>query len=124
MADSATKQSPVQCVTCRQPVPESVEELHYFAQTAVKPEADDVETFLLELTDLTDYVEVLHILLCNVDKSALEENQLYACHRLGWHLAEEAKHRLDLAREAWRLHEGCLREAPAVSDQAHARKEG
>jgi hypothetical protein len=41
----AAKQSLVKCVTCRQPVPENLEQLDYFAQLALKPEADDVRNF-------------------------------------------------------------------------------
>src|SRR2546428_6438451 len=109
----ATKQSPVQCVTCRQPVPEDIEELNYFAQTTTRPAADDVENFLAELRDLTEYIETLFVLLCNVNKSALDESQLYSCHGLGWELALEAKRRVRLALGAWELCEERPREEPA-----------
>lgn len=45
--------SPGTCVTCRQPVPDATERLHYFAQSALKPQADEVENFLEELQELT-----------------------------------------------------------------------
>src|SRR4051794_14045453 len=97
MADISTH---ALCVTCRQPLPEETTEISYFAQNATRPEAEEAENFLAELGDLTAYLEVLFIMLSNVDKFALDEHQLYRAHGLGWALAAEARHRVELADEA------------------------
>jgi hypothetical protein len=62
--------------TCRQPVPESAERLHYFAQFAFKPEAEEVENFLGELRDIIEHIESLFSLLINVDKGVLDDDLL------------------------------------------------
>jgi hypothetical protein len=120
----ATTNSPVLCVTCRQPVPEDVKQLDYFAQTSLKPEADDVENFLAELRDLTHYLESLFILLVNADKSALDDDRLYNCFSLGWSLASEAWRRVELADAACDLQEKRLKEAEAGNGQTAGGKEG
>src|SRR3954447_2500195 len=98
------------CVTCRQPLPEDIKEIAYFAQNATRPEAEEAENFLAELGDLTAYLEVLFILLSNVDKFALDEHQLYHAHGLGWALATEARRRVELADEALECREKRLAE--------------
>jgi hypothetical protein len=124
MTTPPTKQRPVQCVTCRQPVPESTEQLNYFAQSALKAEADDVENFLTELRDITRYIEALFILLTEAPKSALDDNLLSRSHHLGWSLAQEARQRVELVYEAQELREKRLAPESAVINQAQAKKEG
>ncbi len=104
--------------------PRVPERLNYFAQSALKAEADDVENFLTELRDLTGYIEALFILLAEVPKSALDDSLLSHSHHLGWSLAQEARHRVELAYEARELHEKRHAKEPAVINQAQARKEG
>src|SRR2546430_3034380 len=93
-------QKQVKCVTCRQPVPESVERLNYFAQLAFKPEADEVENFLQEFRDITEHIESFFFLLINVDKGMLDDDRLYKCLYLGEALATAASHRGALAEQA------------------------
>src|SRR5689334_7804733 len=97
MADIST---PVLCVACRQSVPETIKEISYFAGSALRPEADEVETFVAEVGELAGYIEVLFILLSNVNEGDLDEGQLNRAHQLGWSLATEARHRVELASEA------------------------
>ena len=120
----ATKQRPVQCVACRQPVPESTERLNYFAQLVFKPEADEVENFLAELRDITEHIEALFTLLTGVDKGILDDTLLSRCHRLGLDLAQEARERVKLADEALELRAKRVAEESAESAQTPARKGG
>lgn len=89
------------CPACGQNVPRDVEEIHYFAQERLRPEADDVGTRLNELADLTAEIESLFRLLVDVRPSALDDNHLYHCLRLGWDLATEARRRVEIASKAW-----------------------
>ncbi len=120
----AIQQSPVRCITCLQPVPESMEQLDYLAQTALKPEADDVENFLAEIRDITEYIEALFTLLAGVPTMVLDDTLLHRCHHFGWALAQEARHRVELADEALKIRETRLAEEPAESAQAPAKTEG
>jgi hypothetical protein len=101
-----------------------VEQLDYFAQVALKPAANDVENFLAETRDITEYIEALFTLLAGVPMSVLDDSLLRRCHHLGWALAQEARHRVELADGALELREKRLAEEPAESAQAPAKKEG
>jgi len=86
----AMQQSPVRCISCRQPVPENTD-LDYFGQILSKPEADDVGNFLDEIRDITSYIDALFTLLANAEASVLDDRLLLHCHHLGWALTGEVQ---------------------------------
>jgi hypothetical protein len=119
-----SKYNSLTCVTCRQPVPEDIEQLDYFGQVALRPAVNDVGNFLEESYSLVESIGALFKLLSNVDKSALDDALLSQCFWMGWELTDEAVRRVKLAQTAWQHVRGFTEDARAESAQAPAKKEG
>lgn len=82
-------------------MPESIDDISYFAGTCLKPAADEVGAFLDDLRDLSKYLEALFRLLCVAEPNALDDDLLSDCLNLGWALSSETRRRVQLADDAW-----------------------